>query len=116
MTELLKDPTSMVLMAIFGSVAAPVFEELLFRGFLQPLMSRTLRVAAGIAGTAVLFGMLHFREYGNSWRHVLLISISGVVFGWVRHSTGSTKAAAGMHACFNGFQFVMLLMAKHFVR
>jgi hypothetical protein len=30
----------------------------------------------------------------------------------MRQVTGSTKAAAGMHASFNAFQFVLLLIAK----
>jgi membrane protease YdiL (CAAX protease family) len=112
LTELLKDPTSLVLVAIFGSIVAPVCEELLFRGFLQPLLVRSLGAAAGIVATALPFGLLHFQEYGNSWRHVLLITLSGVAFGWMRQATGSTKAAAGMHAAYNGFQFVLLLVAK----
>ena len=116
LTELLKDPTSLVLVAIFGSIVAPVCEELLFRGFLQPLLVRSLGAAAGIVATALPFGLLHFQEYGNSWRHVLLISLSGVAFGWMRQATGSTKAAAGMHAAYNGFQFVLLLLAKGVTR
>ena len=112
LTELLKDPTSLVLVAIFGSIVAPVCEELLFRGFLQPLLVRSLGAVAGIVATALPFGLLHFQEYGNSWRHVLLISLSGVAFGWMRQATGSTKAAAGMHAAYNSFQFALLLMSK----
>jgi len=56
-------------------------EELIFRGFLQPLLVRSLGAPAGILATALPFGLLHFQEYGNSWRHVLLISLSGVAFG-----------------------------------
>jgi hypothetical protein len=112
LTERLKNPTSLVLLAIFGSVVAPVCEELVFRGFLQPLLVRSLGAFAGILATALPFGMLHFQEYGNSWRHVLLISLSGVAFGWMRQATGSTKAAAGMHSAYNAFQFVLLMMAK----
>ena len=112
LTELLKDPTSLVLVAIFGSIVAPVCEELMFRGFLQPLLVRSLGAFAGILTAALLFGLLHFQEYGKSWRHVLLISLSGVAFGWMRHATGSTKAAAGMHSAYNAFQFVLLLVAK----
>ena len=92
---------------------APVCEELVFRGFLQPVLVRSLGAVAGILATAVPFGLLHFSEYGNSWRHVLLISLSGVAFGWVRQVTGSTKAAAGMHSAYNAFQFVLLIMAKN---
>ena len=112
LTDLLKDPTSLVLVAIFGSIVAPVCEELVFRGFLQPLLVRSLGAVAGILATALPFGLLHFQEYGNSWRHVLLIALSGIAFGWMRQATGSTKAAAGMHSAYNAFQFVLLLMAK----
>jgi membrane protease YdiL (CAAX protease family) len=112
LTKLLQDPTSLILLAIFGSTVAPVCEELLFRGFLQPLLVRSLGAVAGIVATALPFGLLHFQEYGNSWRHVLLVSLSGVAFGWMRQITGSTKAAAAMHASFNAFQFVLLLMAE----
>lgn len=112
LTKLLKDPTSLILIAIFGSIIAPVCEELLFRGFLQPLLVRSLGAFAGVLATALPFGLLHYQEYGDSWRHVLLISLSGVAFGWMRQATGSTKAAAGLHAAFNGFQFVALIAAR----
>jgi membrane protease YdiL (CAAX protease family) len=112
LTDLLKDPTSLILVAVFGSIVAPVWEELVFRGFLQPLLVRSLGAVAGILATALPFGLLHFYEYGKSWRHVLLISLSGVAFGWMRQATGSTKAAAGMHSAYNAFQFALLLMAK----
>ena len=91
LTELLKDPTSLILMAIFGTIVAPVCEELMFRGFLQPLLVRSLGAPAGILATALPFGLLHFQEYGNSWRHVLLISLSGVAFGLMRHATGPPR-------------------------
>ena len=112
LTALLRDPTSLVLLAIFGTIVAPVCEELIFRGFLQPLLVRSLGAPAGILATALPFGLLHFQEYGNSWRHVLLISLSGVAFGLMRHATGSTKAAAVMHSSYNAFQFVLLMIAK----
>jgi hypothetical protein len=111
LTALLKNPTSLVLLAVFGSVVAPVCEELFFRGFVQPLVVRSLGVVGGIVATALPFGLLHFYEYGQSWRHVLLISISGAAFGWMRHATGSTKAAAWMHASYNAFQFLPLLIS-----
>ena len=52
--------------------------------------------------------LMHLQEYGYSWRHALLISAAGAAFGWMRQRTGSTKAAALMHAAYNGVFFLLL--------
>jgi uncharacterized protein len=108
LTDLLRDRTSVILMAAFGVTLGPLFEELVFRGFFQPLVVRSLGAAPGILVVAVPFGLLHFREYGNSWRHALLISAAGAAFGWMRHATGSTRASTLMHASYNALNFVAL--------
>jgi membrane protease YdiL (CAAX protease family) len=107
--DLLKDRTSIVLVALFGVTLAPLCEELAFRGFLQPLLVRSMGTVPGILAAALPFGLLHFQEYGNSWKHVLLISLAGAAFGWMRHATGSTRAAAYMHSAYNALEFVAFL-------
>ena len=42
MMELLKDRASIILVTIFGFTAGPLCEEVIFRGFLQPLLVRSL--------------------------------------------------------------------------
>lgn len=113
MTEMLENPTSLVLVAVFGVTLGPLFEELAFRGFLQPLLVRTFGVAAGVLVAAVPFGLLHYQEYGNSWRHAVLISLAGAAFGAIRQFTGSTKAATLMHASYNALFFVALLAQRN---
>lgn len=108
MTEMMQDKVSLVLLAIFGVTVAPLSEELAFRGFLQPLIVRSAGPLIGILGAAIPFGLLHYHEYGNSWRHAVVISLAGATFGIMRQATGSTKAAAFMHACYNAFLFVAL--------
>jgi hypothetical protein len=112
MMELLKDRRSMILLAVFGVTAGPVAEELIFRGFLQPLLVRSLGVSLGILTSALPFGLLHYQEYGNSWRHVLLISLAGAMFGVVRQTTGSTKASAIMHSAYNSVIFAAVLAQR----
>jgi uncharacterized protein len=111
-TEMLESPGSLVWVAIFGLTLGPVAEELGFRGFLQPLLVRTLGPVPGILGAAIPFGLLHFSEYGNSWRHVLLISLAGAAFGWMRYRTGSTKASALMHASYNALEFIAFIFQQ----
>ncbi len=111
MKELLSDKSSMVLIA-FGTTLGPLCEEIVFRGFLQPLLVRSLGAVPGVVMAAIPFGLLHLQQYGNSWRHVLLITLAGAAFGWMRYRTGSTKAAVIMHAAYNGVFFVLLAVQQ----
>jgi CAAX protease family protein len=112
MTELMQGRAALIMMAVFGVTLGPLFEELAFRGFLQPLLVRSVGTAAGVLLAALPFGLLHYQEYGNSWRHVLVISLAGGAFGAMREATGSTKASALMHAAYNAFFFLVLFARK----
>jgi uncharacterized protein len=117
LTDLMKNRTGLILIAIFGVTVGPLSEELLFRGFLQPLLVRSFGPMPGILLTAVPFGALHYHEYGNSWRHVVLISFAGVAFGVMRQLTGSTKASTLMHASYNALDFIAVFSSgKDFSR
>jgi hypothetical protein len=98
---LLRDRTSVALVGIFATTLGPLCEELAFRGFLMPLLVKTLGRAAGVALAALPFALLHGPQYGWSWPHVLLVGLAGVCFGLARQITGSTAAAAAMHAAYN---------------
>jgi membrane protease YdiL (CAAX protease family) len=101
-----------MLVAVFGITVGPLCEELIFRGFLQPLFVRSFGAVAGILLTALAFGLLHLQEYGFSWRHVVLITMVGAALGWIRHRTGSTKASTIMHAAYNATFFLVALAAQ----
>ena len=112
MTQMLENPTSLILIGIFGVTLGPLCEELAFRGFLQPLLVRSLGSLPGVLVAAIPFGLLHFQEYGNSWRHVVLISLAGAAFGAMREWTGSTRASTLMHASYNALFFCALLLQR----
>jgi membrane protease YdiL (CAAX protease family) len=111
-TDLMQDRASLLLLTVFGVTLGPLCEELAFRGFLQPLLVRSLGAVPGILLAAVPFGLLHYQEYGNSWRHAVIVAAAGVAFGWMRQATGSTKASALMHASYNGLFFVATLSQR----
>jgi membrane protease YdiL (CAAX protease family) len=112
MTDLMQGRTALIVMAVFGITLGPLFEELAFRGFLQPLLVRSVGAVGGVLLAAIPFGLLHYQEYGNSWRHALVISLAGASFGAMRQATGSTRAAALMHGAYNAFFFVVLFARK----
>lgn len=77
-----------------------VLEELFFRGFLQNLLSNSLRswwkgqlIVSGLFG---LFHILH-APFPN-WRYVVLASIAGWFYGSAYRQTGSLMASALTHA------------------
>jgi membrane protease YdiL (CAAX protease family) len=105
-----------LMLAIFGIMAvtvAPLFEELFFRGFVQPLLSRTFGVVAGVVLTAVFFGVLHAPEYSWAWQYALAVSIAGAVFGWVRARTQSIIPSTIMHGSYNAVFIVALIYMKY---
>jgi membrane protease YdiL (CAAX protease family) len=112
MTQLLETRADLLVMGTLAITLAPLCEELAFRGFLQPLLVRSLGAAPGILLAAVPFGVLHFHEYGNSWRHAVILSLAGAAFGVMRHASGSTKASALMHASYNALIFIALMTQK----
>lgn len=111
MKALLSDRTSVLLVGLAASTIGPVCEELAFRGFLQPLLSRSLGAGPGILLAALPFSLLHGQQYAWSWRHILLVTLAGAAFGWMRHRTGSTAAAAVMHCAYNATYFAAMLIS-----
>lgn len=107
--QMLGSRTNMALIGLLAVILGPLAEELAFRGFLMPLMIRSLGVAAGIIVTGFIFGSVHLYEYQWSWQYMLLISLVGCVFGWAKYKTGSTATSALMHSIFNLTQFVALI-------
>ncbi len=112
--QFLKSPINLALFGVLAVTLAPLFEELFFRGFLQPLLSRTFGVIAGILITSLVFGSLHAPEYAWAWQYVVAVSLAGVVFGWVRARMNSIVPSTVMHACYNLVFVIALVVSKHF--
>ncbi len=101
LAEMLTSWPALILVGLFATTLGPMCEELAFRGFLQPLVSRSFGTAAGIVISALPFAMVHGPQYGWSWPHVALIGLAGAAFGYARYRTGSTAASTALHATYN---------------
>jgi membrane protease YdiL (CAAX protease family) len=77
-----------------------LLEELFFRGFLQNLLSRTLRSwVAGQALVSVLFGLFHILHAPfPNWRYVAIASVAGWFYGSAYRNSGSLMASSLLHA------------------
>lgn len=108
-----KSDVWLVIFGLFAVILGPAFEELIFRGFLQPLFSKTLGLIGGIIVTAFIFGALHGPEYQWAWQYVLIVTLAGVAFGWMRVRSGSTIASTVMHAAYNAV-FYSVVVSQRF--
>ena len=80
-------------------MAAPLFEEFYFRGFLlSGLMRSRLGSSGAVLATSIVWSAIHL-QYESFELGALLIF--GVVLGWARVATGSIIPCLVMHAAFN---------------
>ena len=107
--ELLKARVSILLFGILGVLVAPLVEETIFRGFLYPVIARRLGIAAGVAITGSLFGLMHAAQLWGGWGQIALLILVGVVT-WVRARTGTVAASYFVHLGYNGLQLAGYLI------
>ncbi|OYW07668.1 MAG: hypothetical protein B7X34_10450 [Acidobacteriia bacterium 12-62-4] len=98
--ELLADPVQRVLFFLFAVTFGPVCEELFFRGLVLPLAVKNFGQVAALVLTSVPFALIHGPQYSWSWQHLLLLTVAGLVFGWLRLQSG-TAAATLTHCTYN---------------
>lgn len=80
-------------------IAAPVFEELAFRGFLlSVLLARGWPMGISIALVAALFAVMHYQYY--VWGQ-LSVFVFGVLMGYLRVASGGIAAPILAHAAAN---------------
>lgn len=80
-------------------VAAPVGEELFFRGFLFRGWSESrLGVVGATLLTSVIWAVIHLQY---DWFYLMHIVAGGLMLGWLRHRSGSTLLTILLHAVMN---------------
>lgn len=96
-------PLRMVLLALF----AGIFEELLFRGFLQTALTTFLPAILAIIISNIVFGAVH-------WRTALYAIIAGLVGAWlgvIFWLTGNLLAPMVTHAVYDLIAFIITARA-----
>jgi len=83
---------------VLGTVLGPLLEESFFRGCLLPVLARTAGPKLAILGAAVLFAAFHQVTSLAQWACFVG---TGMAYGWIKTKSGSTTAAAIMHAAYN---------------
>lgn len=94
-----RDSGTLWLVAIALVVAAPLAEELVFRGFMfRGLAESRVGVLGAILIPSAVWAVMHVQY---SPFYILHIFIIGLLFGWLRWRSGSTTLTLILHAIIN---------------
>ncbi|TKY51364.1 putative membrane peptidase YdiL [Spatholobus suberectus] len=99
-----RDPVAMALYAVVVSVCAPVWEEIVFRGFLLPSLTKYMPVWSAILVSSIAFALAHF----NIQRMLPLVFL-GMVMGTVFVRSRNLLPSMLLHSLWNAFIFLDLM-------
>ncbi|PIM98509.1 hypothetical protein CDL12_29013 [Handroanthus impetiginosus] len=99
-----RDPVAMALYALVLVVCAPLWEEIVFRGFLLPSLTKYMPVWCSILVSSVAFALAHF----NVQRMLPLIFL-GIVMGVTYARSRNLLPSMLLHSLWNGFVFLDLM-------
>lgn len=91
-------------------IAAPVLEELLFRGVMMKLLEPYGFLTAAIV-SAISFSMLHLQPTG-----FIIMAFIGFVLAYVRYVSGSVLACMVLHAFSNFYSVINIVFEKEIMR
>ncbi|MEN8774664.1 MAG: CPBP family intramembrane glutamic endopeptidase [Akkermansiaceae bacterium] len=97
----------LVAMAVAAIIFAPIAEEVIFRGYLYPVVKKfTDRWFASVF-TGVFFGVIHFNLMA-----LPMLALMGVVLAVVYEKSGSLWVPIGCHAAFNATSVGLMIISR----
>ena len=100
-----QDKFAIFVLFITAAVAAPIFEEIMFRGFLLPSLTRYLPVSGAIFVSAFTFAIAHL-----SLAETIPLATLGIILGIVYTRSRSLMASIMIHSLWNSGTLVTLLV------
>lgn len=100
-----KDNFALAIFFLTAAVAAPIFEETLFRGFLLPSLTRYMPVWGAIALSALLFAVAHL-----NLSEVLPLTTLGIVLGIVYTRSRNLLSSMLLHCLWNSGTLLSLVI------
>ena len=105
-----EDSNYVILAAAIVTVAAPLAEEVLFRGFVFTALRGRLRLVGAAAVSGLIFGVIHLTSYTDEPLSLTLASITtlsffGFALALLYWRTGSLVPCIAIHAINNSIAF-----------
>ena len=91
-----QDGLALALFFITASIAAPVFEEVMFRGFLLPSLTKYMPIWGAIIASGFLFAIAHLNI-----SEVLPLAVLGIILGVVYTRSRNLLSSMLLHSLWN---------------
>ncbi|RSL19388.1 hypothetical protein EDE15_5054 [Edaphobacter aggregans] len=135
MDDFFRTPSDVWLVTAFGTLLAPMFEEICFRGFLLPAFAIAYdwlslprnpaahehwKITTGLTTAAlvfsgilssIFFALLHAEQLAHAWAALFVLFCVSLVLTTVRIRTHSVACSTLVHACYNLSVFMTLFIA-----
>lgn len=100
-----RDPVALGMFLFTAAIAAPVFEEILFRGFLLPSLTRYMSIWPAIGLSSLIFATAHL-----SFSEVLPLTVLGAILGFVYARSRNLMSSILLHSTWNSITMIGLFL------
>lgn len=100
-----RDGLAIALFVVTAAIAAPIFEEILFRGFLMASLTRYLPAWGAIVVSSLIFALAHL-----SLSEVLPLTALGIMLGLVYMRTRNLLTSMLLHSLWNSGTLLSLVI------
>ena len=100
-----------VMRILYGSLIAPIVEELVFRGLLMTALSKFEKYYVDVVVSSTLFGLIHVLQYGWVLTDFIIYAGAGLLFCMLFRYTCSVYWPMALHILWNTFLIVVSLLA-----
>jgi membrane protease YdiL (CAAX protease family) len=105
LTDRATDPVGVILLVLIVGIAAPIIEEIFYRGLVYRAIEKRFGLWPGIVGSAFMFGASHFQLL-----QLPALTLLGGILAYVTHRTGRLGPAILAHTAFNMVTVIFLVM------
>ena len=95
---------------LYGSLIAPIVEELVFRGLLMIALSKFRKYYIDVIISSTLFSLIHVLQYGWVLTDFIVYAGAGLLFGMLFLYTRSVYWPMALHIVWNTFLIVVSLL------
>ena len=99
-----------IMRILYGSLIAPIVEELVFRGLLMTALSKFKKYYVDVVVSSTLFSLIHVLQYGWVLTDFIVYAGAGLLLSMLFRYTHSVYWPMALHIVWNTFLIVVSLL------